>query len=137
VFANGVLHNIGIVTGAASGIVVIDVDAGGEETLARLEREHGPLPPTVMARTGGGGRHIYFRHPGVPVKNDVKKRLAPGVDIRGDDGFVVAPPSLHKSGNLYEWFPGAAPSECEEGRVRDAANIACSIATESGVAHFR
>ena len=73
VFANGVLHNIGIVTGAASGVVVIDEDAGGRETLARLEREHGPLPRTVMARTGGGGRHIVLKHPGVPIKNDVQE----------------------------------------------------------------
>jgi len=112
-FADAALHNIGIVTGSISGLVVIDVDAGGEETLAKLEREHGRLPSTVMARTGGGGRHLFFRHPGVPIKNDVKKRLGPGLDVRGEGGFVVAPPSLHTSGNSYEWLSGAAPWECE------------------------
>ena len=112
-FANGVPHNIGILTGAPSGIVVIDVDAGGEETLAKLEREHGPLPPTVQARTGTGRRHIYFKHPGMPVKNDVKRRLGPGLDVRGDGGFVVAPPSLHANGKRYEWMPGAAPWDRE------------------------
>lgn len=113
VFANGVRHNIGIVTGAASGNAVIDVDAGGEATLAELERKHGPLPATVAARTGGGGRHIHFKHPGFPIKNDVKRRLGPGLDVRGDGGFVVAPPSLHASGNYYEWLPGLAPWECK------------------------
>jgi hypothetical protein len=110
-WANGKQRSIGLVTGAASGIVVIDVDAGGEETLAQLEREHGKLPPTVEVRTGGGGRHLYFKHPGVPIRNDAKKRLGPGLDVRGDGGFVVAAPSLHKSGRRYESIAGHGPGE--------------------------
>ncbi len=49
----------------------------------------------------------------MPVKNDVKKRLGPGLDVRGDGSFVVAPPSLHKNGSRYEWLPGSAPWERE------------------------
>jgi hypothetical protein len=88
-------NNVGIVTGAISGLVVLDIDPGhgGEDSLARLLREHGPLPQTVEARTGGGGRHVYFAHPGGVVRNKVG--LAPGIDVRGDGGCVVAPPSVH------------------------------------------
>ena len=90
--------NVAIVTGAVSGLVVIDIDPkhGGEQSLTELEREHGPLPKTVEAITGGGGHHLYFAHPGGEVRNKVG--LAPGIDLRGDGGYIVAPPSLHASG---------------------------------------
>jgi hypothetical protein len=103
--------NLGIVTGAISGLVVIDVDPqhGGEESLAHLERAHAPLPPTVEAVTGGGGRHLYFAHPGGQVRN--RAGLAQGIDLRGDGGFVVAPPSLHASGRSYAWRSGHAPED--------------------------
>lgn len=105
--------NIGVVTGAISGLVVLDVDArhGGSRSLALLELEHGHLPHTVEARTGGGGRHLYFRHPGGIVHNRVG--IAPGIDFRGDGGCVVAPFSLHPNGRRYEWLPGCAPSEAD------------------------
>jgi hypothetical protein len=85
--------NIGIATGAVSGLVVLDVDGeGGEASLAALEREHGPLPETPTVLTGKG-RHLYFSHPGVAVPSRV--HVAPGLDVRGDGGYVVAPPSSH------------------------------------------
>lgn len=95
--------NVAIVTGAVSGIIVLDVDPqhGGDASLRRLEARHGPLPPTLEAMTGGGGRHIYFAHPGGVVYNKVG--LLPGIDLRGDGGYVVAPPSLHASGVRYAW----------------------------------
>jgi hypothetical protein len=94
---------IGIVTGSVSGVVVIDVDVrhGGDVALAQLEREQGSLPTTIECRTGGGGRHLYFAHPGGLVRNKVG--LAPGIDLRGDGGYVVAPPSRHASGRQYTW----------------------------------
>ena len=100
---------IGVVTGAISGLVVVDVDAGhgGNESLEQLEREHGPMPTTVECGTGGGGRHLYFAHPGGLVRNKIG--LAPGVDIRADGGYVVAPPSLHASGLRYVWVEGRTP----------------------------
>ena len=100
---------IGILTGAISGLVVIDVDVrhGGDVALEHLEREHGRFPMTVECRTGGGGRHLYFAHPGGLVRNKVG--LAPGVDLRGDGGYVVAPPSRHASGLQYAWVDGRAP----------------------------
>jgi hypothetical protein len=100
---------IGVVTGPISGLVVVDLDAGhgGDESLEKLEREHGALPSTVEGRTGGGGRHLYFAQPGGLVRNKVG--LAPGIDIRGDGGYVVAPPSLHASGLRYAWAAGRTP----------------------------
>lgn len=103
--------NIGIVTGAISGLVVLDVDPqhGGEESVERLERRRAPLPATVEALTGGGGRHLYFRHPGAEVGN--RAGLRPGLDLRGDGGYAVAPPSLHPSGRRYAWRSGRSPSD--------------------------
>ncbi|TDA70639.1 MAG: DNA primase [Clostridia bacterium] len=88
--------NVAIVTGAVSGLVVVDVD--GPEGEAALRGKH--LPPTPCATTGKG-KHYYFAHPGGQVPNAV--RLLPGVDLRADGGFVVAPPSRHASGRRYEW----------------------------------
>ncbi len=104
--------NVGIVTGRVSGLVVVDVDTrhGGADSVAAAEAEHGPLPVTVEAATGGGGRHLYFAHPGVAVANRVAIR--PGIDLRGDGGCVVAPPSVHPSGRRYAWVAGRAPGEC-------------------------
>lgn len=105
--------NLGLVTGAVSGVVVLDVDPahGGEASLAALEEEHGALPRTVEARTGGGGRHVYFAHPGGTVPNRVG--LRDGLDIRGDGGCVVLPPSVHPSGGRYRWREGHRPGELD------------------------
>ena len=87
--------NLGVATGAVSGIFVVDVDPRhqGDETLAALERANGPLPQTWRFLTGGGGEHILFRHPGFAVPN--RNVLGKEVDLRGDGGYIVAPPSQH------------------------------------------
>ena len=105
--------NIGIRTGAESGSVVLDIDPdhGGDDSLAELERMHGPLPRTVQQATGGGGRHYVFLHPGSPVRN--RAGFRPGLDVRGDGGYIVAPPSGHISGERYAWAPGCSPDEIE------------------------
>jgi bifunctional DNA primase/polymerase-like protein len=101
--------NIGVATGAASSIFVIDIDDGAAETaLKKLEECHGELPPTVEAITPRG-RHIYFRYPQAPVPNSAGK-LADGLDVRGDGGYVLAPPSLHPSGRRYTWSVELHPS---------------------------
>lgn len=93
--------NIGIATGTASGIFVLDIDGeDGEGSLVKLEAEHGALPPTVEAITGKG-RHIYFRTKR-KIGNSVGQ-LGVGLDIRGDGGYVIAPPSIHPSGRPYTW----------------------------------
>ena len=96
--------NIGIACGKRSGIVVLDVDVdkNGYESLAALRDEWGELPETAIAKTGGGGEHIFFKHPGIEIRNSAGK-LGPGLDIRGDGGYVVAAPSIHPNGQSYEW----------------------------------
>lgn len=104
--------NIALATGAASGFFVLDVDGQtGEESLRDLEERHGKLPATVEQITGGGGRHILFRHPGQPVGNKVA--LVPGLDIRGDAGYIVVSPSVHVSGRSYAWELSSRPGEAE------------------------
>ena len=94
--------NIGIRTGAASGLVVLDVDGeDGAESLRALEREHGALPRTASVVTPRGGSHFYFRHPGVDVPNSAGK-LGVGVDTRGENGYITAPPSIGANGCRYE-----------------------------------
>jgi hypothetical protein len=102
--------NIAVVTGVVSRLAVLDLDPrhGADASLERLEQEHGPIGETVEALTGGGGRHLYFAHPGEILRNRVG--LAPGVDLRGDGGYVVAPPSVHASGAPYRWL--CSPEVC-------------------------
>ncbi len=102
--------NVGIVTGSRSGLVVVDIDPrnGGDDSLADLERTQGPFPKTVESLTGGGGQHFYFQHPGGSIKS---KPLAEGIDIKADGGYVVAPPSIHRSGEPYRWEGGGHPED--------------------------
>lgn len=102
--------NLAVVTGLVSALVVLDLDPrhGADAGLAELERAHGALAETVESRTGGGGRHLYFAHPGEVLHNRVG--IAPGVDLRGDGGYVVAPPSIHASGESYRWV--RSPDVC-------------------------
>ncbi|MFA5376091.1 MAG: bifunctional DNA primase/polymerase [Dehalococcoidia bacterium] len=91
-FGEGKYVNVGIVTGRVSDLTVIDVEKGGDCS---------HFPPTLMVRTGGGGYHLYYRHS--PGRGNAA-RIMPLTDIRGDGGQVVAPPSLHRSGNRYEFM---------------------------------
>ena len=100
--------NVGIATGEASGIVVLDVDGdAGEESIADLQMKHGALPETIEAITGSG-RHIYFARPRFSIRNSESK-IGLGLDIRGDGGYVIAPPSMHACGSRYEWELSAHP----------------------------
>ena len=100
---------VGVATGSISSLLVLDVDPrnGGDETLRALVAQYGALPATLEVETGGAGVHFYFRHeaivPGV-------KALWPGIDVKADGGYVVAPFSLHPSGRRYRWrvAPGKA-----------------------------
>lgn len=100
--------NVGIATGARSSFFALDVDPrnGGADSLADLQSKHGPLPKTVEDITGGGGAAIWFEQPQFRVTNT---KLAPGIDVRGDGGLIVAPYSLHKSGRRYEFEKSAHP----------------------------
>jgi hypothetical protein len=104
--------NVGIATGAASGLVVLDVDPrhAGEDTLATLQRHYQPLLPTLTAATGGGGWHLFFQQPAKSlIRNTTALLGLPGVDVRGEGGYVVAAPSLHASGASYRWVDAQIP----------------------------
>lgn len=94
--------NLAIVTGVISALVVLVIDPrrGGKSSLARLEQQQGPLPETVEAVLGDA-RQLYFSHPGGIVSERLD--LAPGIDLHGDGGYLVAPPSVHASGESYRW----------------------------------
>lgn len=106
--------NIGLPTGAGSGLVALDVDTlkGGDEGLHELQQRHGRLPDTVMAITGSGGYHYLFQHPGagVKIRNSVES-LGPGLDVRGDGGYIIVAPSRHASGREYVWEASCHPKD--------------------------
>ena len=104
--------NIGVATGAVSGLVVVDVDPrnGGAESLRALERQYGELPLTPLAHTGGGGQHLYFAHPEGAALRCGHLDGFPGIDLKADGGYVIAPPSIHPdTGRAYQWAAGAHP----------------------------
>ena len=103
--------NVGIPTGKKSGVVVLDVDMddGGLDSLAKLERTGTPIPKTARARTGGGGIHVFFRNPrGTKIRNSAGL-LGPGLDVRGDGGYVVVPPS--RTQGPYQWVDSSPLAE--------------------------
>jgi uncharacterized protein (DUF927 family) len=110
-FANGV----GFITGEISGVIVIETDGlQGLTVLDEFECEHGPLPKTLTVRSGSKrGFHLHFRHPGQNVKTTANENIK--IDVRGDGGFCVLPPSLHKSGGHYEIVHDAEPADLPEG----------------------
>ncbi len=102
--------NIGIATGAVSGIVVIDVDGveGAKEWVNLLNELGQKHPVTLAALTGGNGQHFVFKHPGQHIGNSP---LSKDLHVRADGGYIVAPPSIHPSGNEYRWLNDLAPAE--------------------------
>lgn len=109
---------IGMPTGAVSGLFVIDVDPrhGGPESLDQLTEQYGDLPATAESHTGDGGRHLFFRHPGEHVRCS-QSEIGPGIDIKGDGGYVVLPPTIHPNGTAYTWelssdIADVPPADC-------------------------
>ena len=93
--------NVAVRTGAESGLVVLDVDGEyGFESLNELQAEYEQLPRTRSVVTPRGGEHFFFRHPGVPIRN-TQGSPALGLDVRGDNGYVLVPPSV-VNGRPYE-----------------------------------
>ncbi|MBC2777128.1 bifunctional DNA primase/polymerase [Parasphingopyxis marina] len=89
--------NVGLICGRQSGVLVLDIDSDeAAEFVAKLD-----LPCTPTAKTARG-RHIYFRYPDYEVRNSVGL-ASHKLDVRGEGGYVVAPPSIHSTGFEYEW----------------------------------
>lgn len=98
--------NVAIATGGRHGLIVIDVDGlEGEDALSRL----GELPPTPQVRTVKG-RHLYFTTTR-EFARCTTRRLGPKIDTRGSGGYVLAPPSVHPEGVVYEWILGLTPDD--------------------------
>lgn len=112
-FSPGLGHNLGIATGHASGIFVVDIDPahGGDDAWREIVAGR-ELPNTPTGITGRGGTHLYFRMPpGADIRNSQGK-IAPGIDVRGTGGYVVAPPSIHpETRHPYTWEIVADPAE--------------------------
>jgi len=114
-FASHQNVNIGVLTGRRHNLVIIDVDfpEGGESSMKKLN-----LPKTLTALTKNG-LHLYYRHPGGKVPT-CAGRLAPGIDVKGEHNYVIAPLSLHYSGFRYQWLDeGADISELSAEIVDD------------------
>lgn len=103
------IANVAIRTGGVSGVWVTDVD--DPAAFAVLEARYGPLPKTWTVQTGSGGRHVYFRFADGCEAFMNSQRVAGCFDVRGDNGYVLAPPSLHRSGQRYRWL--ITPDDCE------------------------
>lgn len=105
--------NIGVATGEISGFIAIDIDPrhGGDTTFEDLLLEYGVYPTTVEAQTGGGGKHILFKHTKARISN--RSNLFQGIDVRGDGGYIAVAPSLHVSGKIYEWEVSSRPGDVE------------------------
>ena len=111
-------HGIGIPTGQRTGLWVLDIDvkngAQGAHTLRKLQNQIGQLPPTITAISGSGGLHYYYQYdPDRPITNgsasNIRDRIGPGIDTRGEGGYIVAPPSAHNDGTQYHWLEGRTP----------------------------
>ncbi|MDB4044446.1 bifunctional DNA primase/polymerase [Emcibacteraceae bacterium] len=105
--------NVGVATGRASDVLVIDVDPrnGGDETLKALFDEFGEFPETLECGTGGDGQHFYFEMPSLEPGIKLSSKLGAGIDVKHDGGYVIAPPSNHHSGGIYEWGNSAEIAE--------------------------
>ncbi len=106
--------NIGVATGPISGILVLDLDAKHNRTSKNLGF---PIPPTVSARTGGGGEHFFFKYPNYEVESTNGRIMGLGVDIKAKNGYAILSPASHLSGNSYEWMvspDGIEPTEVPE-----------------------
>lgn len=108
-------RNIGLATGSRSGFFVLDIDPknGGADALAVLEDQNGRLPRTYSVRTGSGGRHYYFKMPDWDLGNSPGQLKGTGIDVRGNGGQVIAPPSVTAVGS-YAVLQDAPVAEAPE-----------------------
>lgn len=111
--------NIGFANGD-----IFSIDVDNIETALKFLEEiknryyGGNMPDTVITKTGSGGYHIYYKQlEGVTIDKNSVSELAKGVDIRTAGGLSVVPPSMHYSGNRYQWLPGYSPFERDFGKV--------------------
>jgi Bifunctional DNA primase/polymerase, N-terminal len=98
-FGGNFKRNLAVRTGRASGAWVLDVD--NPESLKALEDHHGSLPVTRQSQSSRG-LHFWFKTTGVPIASS-NSRVAPGLDVKAEGGYVVVPSSVHPDGVVYQW----------------------------------
>lgn len=133
--------SIGVATGSISNLMVIDLDVDEEKGLDGVhemmlwEREHGDLPETARVITGRGGVHLYFTYDGIDQTN--RTGILEGIDVRGEGGYVIAAPSIHPNGTLYEWEFN--PEEVEIAKPDDIVKkfLATGSETKEAKEHFK
>jgi hypothetical protein len=119
--------NRGALTGSRSRIVVIDADGeAGVHQLGMLRERTGPWPETWGTQSGSGvGCHDWYRLPSGMIIRNSASAIAPGIDVRGENGQIILPGSLHKSGNRYLWKEGRAPNEVQLAEMPQALVQVC------------
>lgn len=127
-------QGVGFITGEISGVIVVESDGlAGLTVLDLFEMQHGPIPPTLTIRSGSQrGFHFHFRHPGYRVTTAANPAIK--LDVKGDGGFCVLPPSIHKSGRCYEIMRDMEPAELPPGLLEFIADAAAKAKAKEPVA---
>ena len=116
-------------TGQQSGVLVVDLDGeAGQASLASLMNQRSWTPVTASVKTGKG-LHLYFRYPDEPVRT--RTAVMPGLDVRGEGGYVIAPPSRHASGSVYVWHREDEPLGTAPEWLVDLINGRSAASTQS------
>lgn len=124
---DGWFHNlsgagIGAVTGRISNIVVLDIEQSCPYSIEELLKKY---PTQMVAKSGGGGYHLYYTYPQNQSRVANRVRIFDGADLRADGGFIVLPPTMHQSGNRYQWVKkgplGAFPMSLLDLRAQSTA----------------
>lgn len=132
--------NWALACGRQSGVFVIDIDPrhGGYESIEQWEAQN-PIPKTLTALTGGGGRHLFFRYPDIGSIGN-RTNWLPGVDVKSDNGYVILPGSNHSSGGTYRWSnetePASAPlslTQSIQTQGRERSSLADNVTLLAGV----
>lgn len=92
---------VGVVTGRISNMVVLDVEHDCPIPIEDLIKKY---PTQMIAKSGGGGYHLFYQYPTNQSRVSNRVRIFDGADLRADGGFIVLPPTMHQSGNRYEWI---------------------------------
>ena len=95
--------SIGMPTGPENGLWVLDIDMpDGPKSLYEIEKKNARVPDTLIQKTGGGGVQYFWKWNGRDIRNSSSK-IGKNIDVRGNGGYVILPPSGHLSGGKYEW----------------------------------
>jgi hypothetical protein len=126
------MATLAIRTGQVSGLCVVDIDPRNGGIIDRAL-----MTATATVSTGGGGWHLYYRHPGTPIGAKLPDRS--GVDIKADGGYVVAPPSIHpRTGRPYRWVGGRPVNEMAPALVQACQPVpALTVTAPTGPTRMR